>query len=419
MTHLRLTVALSLASTACGALLSLDEGTPGGAETSSSGSTGSSGVPGSSDAGSSTSGGGPLDKGTPARLFSGEFNSCILSDTGVLACWGINGSGQLAQGGPVGLGSNVPVRVLGAPSNVSSLGIGRSALCLVADGSLSCAGGNQFGELGDGSPGRTELAVLASLSDVRSVANGGNTTCALRNDRSVWCWGANDRMQAGVADAQNIVSAPNPVVTSLSVERIAVSDGFACAAAAHSVGCWGKNINNRLGQAGDTELMTHVPIAVGGIDGTVNSLSLGTNHACAIVDGAARCWGSNSFGELGITTGSIPSDGAVTPTGMDSGITSLSAGFGFTCAVQNGSLFCWGWNSKGQLGIGSNEQFDRPHAVDVGGTVAEVSCSYMHACALRSDGEVLCWGSNMAGELGAGIVLNEANTPQRVLWDEL
>ena len=429
--RLGLVFGLALASTACGSLLGLDDDASdddtgntkngsGGASSSGSGTSGggTSSGGGSHPGGSSGAQTPDAEKGTPQHVFTGEFNGCILSDTGVLACWGSNQSGQLAQGGPQsGASSNVPLRVRGAAGSIGAVSVGRSALCLVADGSIACAGSNQFGELGDGSAGRSELGVLASLTDVRDVAAGANTTCAVTNDGAVSCWGANGGLQAGKDDPQKNVSTPNPVAGTLTVERVAVGDAYACAAATDAIECWGNNTSNRLGQAGATQ--TRVPVAVQAVNGTITSLSLGSSHACAIVDGGARCWGSNLFGELGVPGISGQSEGAVTPTGLDSGVTSLGAGFGITCAVQDEALFCWGQNSQGQLGIGSTEAFTLPQPVDVGGPVAEVSCGYMHVCAIRTDGEAFCWGGNTQGELGAGIVAASANTPQPVRWDLL
>ncbi len=130
-------------------------------------------------------------------------------------------------------------------------------------------------------------------------------------------------------------------------------------------------------------------------------VTVGIGHTCAmLLDGSVWCWGSNSDGQLG--TGSYAP--AVAPTHVAiSGIVNISAGYQHSCAVDyTGQVWCWGKNADGQLGDLSNTPSYSPVPVHVFNQATQVSCGTRHTCALKSDGTVWCWGSNSHGQLGAG-----------------
>lgn len=356
------------------------------------------------------------DTGTPNHVYAGTSNTCVTTDTGVLACWGSDQLGQLGQGGTQSVGmSNVPLRVRNVEGGVSHVALGREVLFVVADGRLATVGSGQFKQLGDGSDGRRTLAVVDALGPVLHASAGGATGCAVLEGGGVSCWGDNGGKQAGSGDSPRPV--PQAIEISGTASLVSVGDSYACAAVDGSVECWGNNTSNRLGRAGPTS--TPVPVQVKNLSGTVTSISTGPQHACAIVSGAARCWGGNGFGELGQGTNGVNSDGALTPNGLDAGVTSLCAGFTFSCAVANGEVRCWGANSEGQLGSGNGENNYLPQPVDLGGTAVEVTCNYMHACALREDGAVFCWGNNSFSQLGDGSVEAKSLEPSEVRWSAL
>lgn len=138
------------------------------------------------------------------------------------------------------------------------------------------------------------------------------------------------------------------------------------------------------------------------------ALELGDDHSCAVlVDGRLKCWGSNADGQLGFDTGGEVAWGTkpehlgkALPVVLDD-VTQVSAGGNFTCALSDGKVWCWGDNSRGQLGRESTvSKGAEPEAIDVGGEPARVCTGRRHACVLLDSGEVKCWGDASLGQLG-------------------
>jgi len=146
------------------------------------------------------------------------------------------------------------------------------------------------------------------------------------------------------------------------------------------------------------------------------AVSAGGDHTCALTtDGAAFCWGSNQFGQLGfsrVDTLCGPASAhyacSLTPRAVQSGVkfTAISAGAHHTCALTaSREAFCWGANSDNQTG---DFTIGGPTPVKVPGSLpwAQVSAGYSHSCAVRTDGALFCWGSNDRGQLGTGNLIS-------------
>jgi hypothetical protein len=89
--------------------------------------------------------------------------------------------------------------------------------------------------------------------------------------------------------------------------------------------------------------------------------------------------------------------------GLDDGVLSLASAFDHTCAVMSDvAALCWGANSFGQLGDGSNEDTSLPRAVAGLTNIVAVGLGAVHTCAGSSDRAVFCWGNNGANQLGSG-----------------
>lgn len=130
---------------------------------------------------------------------------------------------------------------------------------------------------------------------------------------------------------------------------------------------------------------------------SVVQLTTGAEHGCVrLDDGSAWCWGSNADGELGQGHTNPASRAVRVPL---EGVTSVSAGAGFTCAKASGEVYCWGRNDWGQLGTGSaGPSASSPQRVDIesGGQIftelGEVAVGIAIACVEELNRSLRCWG---------------------------
>jgi alpha-tubulin suppressor-like RCC1 family protein len=125
------------------------------------------------------------------------------------------------------------------------------------------------------------------------------------------------------------------------------------------------------------------------------------------------CWGTNAYGTLGIGMAGVVERPMLTRVGSDRWRT-VSAGSEHVCGILvSGQLLCWGRNTEGRLGNGTTSNASSPTVVSGGGTWTAVSAGDEFTCAIRSDGTLYCWGGNDKGQLGLGRP-EGATTPQRV-----
>jgi len=282
--------------------------------------------------------------------------------------------------------------------------------CAVVSGVAKCWGQNDYGALGNGTTSASSAPVSvgggSGTSGWTAISAGLYHSCGIRAGVAL-CWGYNSDGQLGNGTT---IDSTTPV----NVGGGAGTSGWTAisAGAYHSCGirsgvalCWGYNPDGQLGN-GTTSAST-TPVNVGGGSGTSGwtAISAGRYHACGVRSGVALCWGDNGDGELGNGT-NVASSAPVNVGGGGgtSGWTSVSAGRYHSCGVRSGVALCWGYNSDGQLGNGSNTASSAPVNVGGGGGTSgwtSVSAGYHHACGVRS-GAFLCWGDNYYGQLGTG-----------------
>jgi len=165
----------------------------------------------------------------------------------------------------------------------------------------------------------------------------------------------------------------------------AISNRICALTPAGAVDCWSLDL------AGDLSILTAVPeeTAKRPARGHYTAISVGAAHACALInDGHVECWGTDQAVLLPEPT-SRTSEGAVSGSPQDGGYTAVSAGNGYTCAIDSdGVAECWGYDEFGQV------SGDKPHER---GYVA-ISAGFRAACALTREGEVDCWGGDEYGQ---------------------
>jgi hypothetical protein len=256
------------------------------------------------------------------------------------------------------------------------------------------------------------------LTGIRGVARGFGHACALMANGGVKCIGDNTFGQLGNAGTTPSLTGFVDVVD-LSSPAVAIAGGLhhTCVlTSAGGVKCWGFNSFGQLGD-GLTNIRTS-PVDVVGLTSGVKAIAAGNTNTCALMTGGAiKCWGNNELGQLGNGTSTgdpnpLPQD----VVGIAGGATAIAVGGGHACAVMDtGGVKCWGAAGFGQLGNGVMPPLltDISHTpVDVVGLIhpaKAVVVGAMHSCALTTGGGVKCWGSNSAGQYGDGTITSHPN----------
>jgi alpha-tubulin suppressor-like RCC1 family protein len=284
------------------------------------------------------------------------------------------------------------------PPYPTAIAAGAEHGCAIVSGAVKCWGDNRFGELGDGSNRSSALpvSVRGLPAGATSVVAGFDDTCAIVRD-AAWCWGLNNHGQLGDGSTANR-DGPIPVAgLGAGVSAIAMSDYYrgtehTCAVVSGAAKCWGYNGEGELGNG--TTTSSAVPVPVAGLTANVTSVAAGGRASCAVVHGAARCWGGNDAGQLGngnMTASLVP----VTVLHLGGGVHSVGAGPGFACALsQAGAVFCWGYDADGELGD-THSALPRTTPVMAQGmtSVSALSVGDEVSCAIR-EAEPNCWGSD-------------------------
>ena len=321
--------------------------------------------------------------------------------------------------------------------DVSLAGGGQHSCEVLDDTTVVCWGLNSSGQLGvqDLAPRYSPTTVVQAantpLTGVVQVTAQTNTTCALTNIGTVFCWGDDVLGEVGnglsgmaTIDTPRQVGGSTPIINAVALSAGAQ---FECAILADkTVECWG---NNRYGMLGDTSTTNRAsPVLVGAAAHAVLSnvigIATGTSHTCALFgDGNVSCWGFNNHGQFGDGTALSTTVLRKTPTLSGAGhvaafetdpAVQIVAGLDFTCGLaQSGSVYCWGTNGNGELGAGSaavtsNVALPVMNLSEVSNVYANAGGSF--ACARTRSNALYCWGKNDLGQLGNGTV-NFSNVP--------
>lgn len=346
----------------------------------------------------------------------GGAHACTLLEDRSVRCWGANDSGQLgigrADGGPTSIQEGAPRRVLdiaGAVAVAAAGAGGTGTTCVILEsGEVACFGSNASGQLGGGS--RSPEPEPLVVPNVRSTAIALTATFALAVDADarLWSWGENGRLQL----AQSLTAAdagPPEVLGAGLADRVTravrgaagtLKNGFALTDNGEVLS-WGAGTTDQLGRVSSlVDEPAPKAVAVSG----VSKVTGGAAHACALGRGSVHCWGKNARGQLGTTRKADELAPARVVLPADVVPVDVAAGADNTCVITaKGDLYCWGANESGQLG--THPSVDQASPVQIRGLEGEtVAVAIMDSaiCALLREGSVMCWGQNARGQLGRG-----------------
>jgi Regulator of chromosome condensation (RCC1) repeat len=268
---------------------------------------------------------------------------------------------------------------------------------LLEDGTVACWGANDVGQLGRGDDaepsGSATPARVAGLQNIVQLVQ----TCALDTNGAVWCWGKGAYLQndAGDVTTESVpVKLPLPPATSVSV-----TSEVGCALVGDGVQCWGSNARAQIAPfdsaPGSATLGPTAIVLPAGAP--IRSVTVGEATFVLRSDGTLMSWGGNP--PLARAS-SLNPDPSPKPVGLD-GVSSLDLLSRKACATSEGIGYCWG-SAGGEL--------DRvlPEPVVTREPIVQIATTRGGAwrwCAVGASGDVYCWGDNSSGQAGDGTKL--------------
>jgi alpha-tubulin suppressor-like RCC1 family protein len=359
----------------------------------------------------------------------GDLKTAFVSDAflldqfvgNTLFVWGRNGYGQL--GDNTSVAKSNPVQTVTGGINWKQIASGTyHTEAVKVDGTLWCWGYNNQGRLGDNTTTNRSSPVQTVTfgTNWKQVSCGYHNTAGIKTDGTLWNWGYNYNGQLG---DNTIVSKSSPVQTvAFGTNWKQVSSGYYNRAAIKTDGtlwCWGKNSYGQLGDNTTTQRSSPVQTVAFGTNWKQVSCGTYSSYTTAIKnDGTLWCWGYSGYGQLGDNTGTQRSSPVQTIT-YGTNWKQVASGGNHTAAIKtDGTLWCWGKNSYGQLGDNTVTQRSSPvQTITYGTNWKQVSCGLNHTAAIKTDGTLWTWGDNATyGQLGDNSTTKRSSPVQTIAY---
>lgn len=388
----------------------------------------------------------------------GNSHTCGILANGDMYCWGANRpSGGSGLFGTFGIGKEdddpkystitwryprqaIDTSEFAFGSNFATkVTAGANNTCVISAGSIYCWGDtwNTY------RPDRlaTSLDGPANRAAV-DIDFDGDTGCATYEGGATRCWGQNtvsgipNAGMLGTNSSTSWVPQPNIVSSPLKDKetiQTSVGQNHVCSITKEGEAyCWGANNAGQMG-TGDYN-SSRVPVAVAQTTGlnsgdstmVATEVSAGYDHTCAIIEAQVYCWGANNDGQLGNVSTTYQTKPLLVAAIADKKFTKVTSGNYFSCAVSTtNEVYCWGKNTKGQLGRGgapSQKELPAPMILPANTVgVRDISAGTEHACAvfLNQDEAAWCWGDNSTRQLGDNSSVLSSSTPVQVCADSV
>lgn len=333
------------------------------------------------------------------RIAAGYSHSAAVKDDGSVWTWGNNWKGQLGDGTDgTNRGKLAPVKVTGLSDVVSVAAGSYFTAAIKQDGTVWTWGNNDNGQLGDGTTTNRNTPVQVSgISDIVALSAGQNHIAALKADGTVWAWGNNSSGQLG--DGTENYETTTPVQVKGLTDIIGIAAGSLNTLAVGKDGNvwgWGENL---VGEIGGGELTSSlVPIKISGLQ-DVSIIKQTSDHIIALLEnGNVYTIRANGYGKIVEVS---DSDGKMKVTPLKD-VVDVAAGEYEAVAVKNDGTV-YKWHISNYFPFGNSEGYYLgvilEHVYELE-DIVEVAKGNNHTLLLKKDGTVWVWGSNDQGQLG-------------------
>jgi alpha-tubulin suppressor-like RCC1 family protein len=289
-------------------------------------------------------------------------------------------------------------------------------IAVKTDGTLWTWGSGAYGTLGSGSTVNRSSPQTTTLAgtDWTKVSAGDRFSAAIKSDGVMYTWGRNNRGQLGSGTTTNR-SSPVSIFGTVINNWTQIACGYEHALGIAATGLlysWGSGAQGALGSDSTASRSSPVTVAGGGTNWIV--ISAGTSFSAGLKsDGTMWTWGLNTSGQLGDNSTTARSS-PQTVAGAGSGGTNwkaVSLGDTHAAAIKtDGTLWTWGLNTSGQLGDGSTTNRSSPQTTAGAGlNWVRTHSGWDASSGIKADGTLWTWGLNTSGELGIGTTTNRSS----------
>ena len=329
---------------------------------------------------------------------------------GKLFTWGIGDASEQLGNGVGALPTNAPYAVVNGDGFVQASTSGSTGCGVKENGTVWCWGADAIGQLGNGATTGNQgiMTQAVGITNAVKVSTTLVHSCALLADGQIMCWGSNGQGQLGTGDTTTS-TVPVKATTYNDFTDVATAIYGATATTcglrySGSVICWGEGSGGELGNGANADSLSPVPVSNISdfvmITGSINNSSAGA-HFCGVAkSGTAYCWGSEKGAEFG--NGATGSSNVPSPVSTYTDWKQISTMNTVTCGVRaNGLGYCWGTETAGNLGNGATSTAQAtPVQLDTNAPFKKIEPSLSASCGIASNNALYCWGSNVSGYLG-------------------
>lgn len=364
--------------------------------------------------------------GWSSVLTCGKYHTIAIRDDTSIWGWGLNGFSQVANASVVGSVVSSPVQTGSSTTGWSKVDAGESHTIVIKNnGTLWGWGSNDFGAIGVPNPGgdiiKSFPVQIGTLTGWANISCGEDHTLAIRDDGTLWSWGRNNfgQLGQGLTTTTNI-SSPVQIGSLTGWSSIAAGRYHSLATrTSGTLWAWGKNNNGQLGIGSTTNRSS--PVQVGsGTTGDWIFVSAGEDISAGLRQRGITgrnlwTWGANFNGGLGRGFSVTYITPGIVGTVADNIWETVDCGDDHMVALKmTKTLWVWGSNRYGQLGLGDEVERSRPTQVGSDVDWAAVKAGGMHTTGVKTDGSIFTWGRNNFGQQPTGNIVLAVSSPVQV-----